>query len=118
MELGGGARLFLQSLLHSAFASVLLACMGYMFEMVQLLAGTNLASARLSVLIFDILAIRCRSLSLALFGVWRRSDSVPKARSACHTDSTAGSGLGPTIGAAQRKPRGRSKSSSWMTVDR
>ena len=53
MELGGGARLFLQSLLHSHSASVLLAFRdGLHVEMVQLLAGTNLALLAFSVLIF------------------------------------------------------------------
>ena len=48
-----------------------------MFEMVQLLAGTNLALLAFSVLIFDIPRYTLSLLSLALFGVWRRSDSVP-----------------------------------------
>ena len=40
-----------------------------MFEMVQLLAGTNLALLAFSVLIFDIPRYTLSLLSLALFGV-------------------------------------------------
>ena len=47
-----------------------------MFEMVQLLAGTNLFLLAFSVLIFDIPRYTLSLLSLALFGVRRRSDRV------------------------------------------
>jgi hypothetical protein len=55
-----------------------------MFEMVQLLAETNLLLLAFSVLIFDIPRYTLSLLSLAFFGVRRRSDRVPagKVRSA------------------------------------
>jgi hypothetical protein len=54
-----------------------------MFEMVQLLAGTNLFLLAFSVLIFDIPRYTLSLLSLAFFGVRRPSDRAPagKARS-------------------------------------
>ena len=48
-----------------------------MFEMLQLLAGTNLFLLAFSLLIFDIPRYTLSLFSLALLGVWRRSDSVP-----------------------------------------
>jgi cellulose synthase/poly-beta-1,6-N-acetylglucosamine synthase-like glycosyltransferase len=80
--------------------------MGYMFEMVQLLAGTNLALLAFSVLIFDIPRYTLSLLSLALFGVWRRSDSVPAGKASVSViipTFNGGSGLGPTIASLQRQ---------------
>jgi cellulose synthase/poly-beta-1,6-N-acetylglucosamine synthase-like glycosyltransferase len=77
-----------------------------MFEMVQLLAGTNLALLAFSVLIFDIPRYTLSLLSLALFGVWRRSDGVPAGKpsvSVIIPTFNGGSGLGPTIASLQRQ---------------
>lgn len=77
-----------------------------MFEMVQLLAGTNLALLAFSVLIFDIPRYTLSLLSLALFGVWRRSDNVPTGKpsvSVIIPTFNGGSGLGPTIASLQRQ---------------
>ena len=77
-----------------------------MFEMVQLLAGTNLALLAFSVLIFDIPRYTLSLLSLALFGVWRRSDSVPAGKASVSViipTFNGGSGLGPTIASLQRQ---------------
>src|SRR5262249_38247759 len=51
--------------------------LGHMLEMVQLLAETNLLLLAFSVLIFDIPRYTLSLLSLAFFGVRRRSDRVP-----------------------------------------
>jgi cellulose synthase/poly-beta-1,6-N-acetylglucosamine synthase-like glycosyltransferase len=48
-----------------------------MFEMVQVLAGTNLFLLAFSMLIFDIPRYTLSLVSLALFGVRRRSNRVP-----------------------------------------
>ena len=90
-----------------------------MFEMVQLLAGTNLALLAFSVLIFDIPRYTLSLLSLALFGVWRRSDSVPAGKASVSViipTFNGGSGLGPTIASLQRQTLRPAKSLSWMTA--
>ena len=77
-----------------------------MFDMVQLLAGTNLSLLAFSVLIFDIPRYTLSLLSLALFGVWRRSDSVPASNASISViipTFNGGSGLGPTIASLQRQ---------------
>ena len=48
-----------------------------MFEMAQLLAGTNLFLLAFSVLIFDIPRFTLSLVSLALFGLRRQSNGVP-----------------------------------------
>jgi cellulose synthase/poly-beta-1,6-N-acetylglucosamine synthase-like glycosyltransferase len=71
-----------------------------MFEMVQLLAETNFSLLVFSVLIFDIPRYTLSLLSLALFGVWRRSDSVAASNASVSViipTFNGGSGLGPTI---------------------
>ena len=71
-----------------------------MFDMVQLLAGTNFFLLAFSVLIFDIPRYTLSLLSLALFGVWRRSDSFPASNASVSViipTFNGGSGLGPTI---------------------
>jgi len=77
-----------------------------MFEMVQLLAGTHLSLLAFSVLIFDIPRYTLSLLSLALFGVWRRSDSVPAGKASVSViipTFNGGSGRGPTIASLQRQ---------------
>ena len=77
-----------------------------MFEMVQLLAGTNLLLLAFSVLIFDIPRYTFSLLSLALFGVRSRSDSVPAGNASVSViipTFNGGSGLGPTIASLHRQ---------------
>jgi cellulose synthase/poly-beta-1,6-N-acetylglucosamine synthase-like glycosyltransferase len=77
-----------------------------MFEMVQLLAETNLFLLVFSVLIFDIPRYTLSLLSLALFGAWRRSDRVPAGNAAVSViipTFNGGSGLGPTIASLHRQ---------------
>jgi hypothetical protein len=71
-----------------------------MFEMVQLLAGTNLFLLAFSVLIFDIPRYTLSLASLALFGLRRRSDSVAAGNASISViipTFNGGSGLGPSI---------------------
>ena len=71
-----------------------------MFEMVQLLAGTNMFLLAFSVLIFDIPRYTLSLLSLALFGTRRRSGGTPVRNAAVSViipTFNGGSGLGPTI---------------------
>ena len=75
-----------------------------MFEMVQLLAETNLFLLAFSVLIFDIPRFTLSLVSLALFGVRRRSDRVPAGNASVSViipTFNGGSGLGPTIASLQ-----------------
>ena len=77
-----------------------------MFEMVQLLAGTNLLLLAFSVLIFDIPRYTFSLLSLALFGVRSRSDRVPAGNASVSViipTFNGGSGLGPTIASLHRQ---------------
>ena len=77
-----------------------------MFEMVQLLAGTNLFLLAFSVLIFDIPRYTLSLLSLALFGVRRRSDRVPAGNASVSViipTFNGGSGLGPSIASLHRQ---------------
>src|SRR3989454_7277000 len=77
-----------------------------MFEMVQLLAGTNLLLLAFSVLIFDIPRYTLSLVSLALFGVRRRSDRVPAGKSTVSViipTFNGGSGLGPSIASLHRQ---------------
>src|SRR5256712_2691199 len=77
-----------------------------MFEMVQLLAGTNLLLLAFSVLIFDIPRYTLSLVSLALFGVRRRSDRVPAGQSTVSViipTFNGGSGLGPSIASLHRQ---------------
>jgi cellulose synthase/poly-beta-1,6-N-acetylglucosamine synthase-like glycosyltransferase len=79
--------------------------LGHMFDMMQLLAGTNLSLLAFSVLIFDIPRYTLSLLSLALFGVWKRSDGVPASKASVSViipTFNGGSGLGPTIASLQR----------------
>ncbi len=69
-----------------------------MFEMVQLLAGTNLFLLAFSVLIFDIPRYTLSLVSLALFGVRRRSGRVPAGNASVSViipTFNGGSGLEP-----------------------
>jgi cellulose synthase/poly-beta-1,6-N-acetylglucosamine synthase-like glycosyltransferase len=77
-----------------------------MLEMVQLLAGTNLFLLAFSVLIFDIPRYTLSLVSLALFGVRRRSDRVPAGKSTVSViipTFNGGSGLGPSIASLHRQ---------------
>src|SRR6516165_508600 len=77
-----------------------------MFEMVQLLAETNLFLLIFSVLIFDIPRYTLSLLSLALFGAWRRSDRAPAGNASVSViipTFNGGSGLGPTIASLHRQ---------------
>jgi len=77
-----------------------------MFEMVQLLAGTNLFLLAFSVLIFDLPRYTFSLVSLALFGVWRRSDSPPAGNASVSViipTFNGASGLGPTIASLHRQ---------------
>jgi cellulose synthase/poly-beta-1,6-N-acetylglucosamine synthase-like glycosyltransferase len=77
-----------------------------MFEMVQLLAGTNLFLLAFSVLIFDLPRYTFSLVSLALFGVWRRSDSPPAGDASVSViipTFNGASGLGPTIASLHRQ---------------
>ena len=88
-------------------ASILLAFkVGHMFEMVQLLAETNLSLLIFSVLIFDIPRYTLSLLSLSLFGAWRRSDRVSAGNASVSViipTFNGGSGLGPTIASLHRQ---------------
>ncbi len=77
-----------------------------MLEMVQLLAGTNVFLFAFSVLIFDIPRYTLSLVSLALFGVRRRSDRVPAGKSTVSViipTFNGGSGLGPSIASLHRQ---------------
>src|SRR5262244_2149836 len=77
-----------------------------MFEMVQLLAETNLLLLAFSVLIFDIPRYTLSLLSLAFFGVRRRSDRVPAGKASVSViipTFNGGSGLAPTIASLRRQ---------------
>ncbi len=77
-----------------------------MFEMVQLLAGTNLLLLAFSVLIFDIPRYTLSLLSLALFGVRRPSDGMPAGSASVSViipTFNGGSGLGPSIASLHRQ---------------
>jgi cellulose synthase/poly-beta-1,6-N-acetylglucosamine synthase-like glycosyltransferase len=77
-----------------------------MLEMVQLLAGTNLFLLAFSVLIFDLPRYTFSLISLALFGLWRRSDSAPARNvsvSVIIPTFNGSSGLGPTIASLHRQ---------------
>src|SRR4051812_2596039 len=71
-----------------------------MVEMVQLLAGTNLFLLAFSVLIFDIPRFTLSLVSLALFGVRRRSNRVAATNASVSViipTFNGGSGLEPSI---------------------
>ena len=77
-----------------------------MFEIVQLLAGTHLLLLAFSVLIFDIPRYTLSLMSLALFGVWKRSDRVPAGNASVSViipTFNGGSGLAPTIASLHRQ---------------
>ena len=85
-----------------------------MFEMVQLLAGTNVFLLAFSVLIFDIPRYTLSLVSLALFGVRRRSDRMPAGKpvSVIIPTFNGGSGSAARLRRCTDKPCGRRKSSS------
>jgi cellulose synthase/poly-beta-1,6-N-acetylglucosamine synthase-like glycosyltransferase len=77
-----------------------------MFEMVQLLAGTNLFMLAFSVLIFDIPRYTLSLLSMALFGVRSRSEAVAATNASVSViipTFNGGSGLAPTIASLRRQ---------------
>ena len=77
-----------------------------MFEMVQLLAGTNLFLLAFSVLIFDIPRFTLSLVSLALFGVRRQSDRVPAGNASVSViipTFNGGSGLDRSIASLHRQ---------------
>jgi cellulose synthase/poly-beta-1,6-N-acetylglucosamine synthase-like glycosyltransferase len=77
-----------------------------MFEMVQLLAATNLFVLAFSVLIFDIPRYTLSLLSLTFFGVRGRSDRTPAGKvsvSVIIPTFNGGSGLEPTIASLHRQ---------------
>src|SRR5262245_20487630 len=77
-----------------------------MFEMLPLLAGTNLFLLAFSLLMFDLPRYTLSLLSLAWFGVRRRSDSVPAGNASVSViipTFNGGSGLGPTIASLERQ---------------
>ena len=77
-----------------------------MFEMVQLLAGTNLFLLAFSVLIFDIPRFTLSLVSLALFGVRRRSNRAPAGDASVSViipTFNGGSGLEPSIKSLRRQ---------------
>src|SRR5262249_60732415 len=77
-----------------------------MLDTVQLLAGTNLLLLAFSVLIFDIPRYTLSLVSLALFGMRRRSDGVAAGNASVSViipTFNGGSGLGPTIASLQRQ---------------
>ena len=77
-----------------------------MLDTVQLLAGTNLLLLAFSVLIFDIPRYTLSLVSLALFGMRRRSDGVPAGNASVSViipTFNGGSGLGPTIASLHRQ---------------
>src|SRR5262245_46616487 len=77
-----------------------------MFETVQLLAGTILFLLVFSVLLFDLPRYTFSLVSLALFGVRRRSDGPPVGYisvSVIIPTFNGGGGLGPTIASLHRQ---------------
>src|SRR5262245_53948526 len=77
-----------------------------MFEIVQLLAGTHLLLLAFSVLIFDIPRYTLSLLSLALFGVWKRSNRVAASNASVSViipTFNGGSGLRLTIPSLHRQ---------------
>jgi cellulose synthase/poly-beta-1,6-N-acetylglucosamine synthase-like glycosyltransferase len=77
-----------------------------MFEMVQLLAGTNLFLLAFSVLIFDIPRYTLSLASLALFGLRRRGDRAAAGNASISViipTFNGGSGLGPSIASLYRQ---------------
>ena len=77
-----------------------------MLDTVQLLAGTNLLLLAFSVLIFHIPRYTLSLVSLALFGIRRRSDGVPAGNASVSViipTFNGGSGLGPTIASLHRQ---------------
>src|SRR5262245_64710173 len=77
-----------------------------MFDMVQLLAGTNVFLLAFSVLIFDIPRYTLSLLSLAFLGMRRRSDRVPAGNSSVSViipTFNGGSGLEPSIMSLHRQ---------------
>jgi len=90
-----------------------------MFEMLQLLAETNLFLLIFSVLIFDVPRYTLSLLSLALFGAWRRSDRVPAGNAAVSViipTFNAAPGSDPRSRHYTDRPYDRSKSLSSMTA--
>jgi cellulose synthase/poly-beta-1,6-N-acetylglucosamine synthase-like glycosyltransferase len=77
-----------------------------MLEVVQLLAETNLFMLAFSLLIFDIPRYTMSLVSLALFGVRRRSNRMPAGDASVSViipTFNGGSGLGPSIVSLQRQ---------------
>src|SRR6185437_5797152 len=77
-----------------------------MFELVQQLAETNLLLLAFSVLMFDIPRYTLSLLSLALFGVRRRTTRVPARNASVSViipTFNGGSGLGPSIASLHRQ---------------
>jgi cellulose synthase/poly-beta-1,6-N-acetylglucosamine synthase-like glycosyltransferase len=77
-----------------------------MLEVVQLLAETNLFMLAFSLLIFDIPRYTMSLVSLALFGVRRRSNRMPAGDASVSMiipTFNGGSGLGPSIVSLQRQ---------------
>jgi cellulose synthase/poly-beta-1,6-N-acetylglucosamine synthase-like glycosyltransferase len=77
-----------------------------MFEMVQLLAGTNMFLLAFSVLIFDIPRYTLSLLSFALFGTRRRNGGTPVRNASVSViipTFNGGSGLGPSIASLHRQ---------------
>jgi len=77
-----------------------------MFEMVKLLAGTNLLLLSFSVLIFDIPRYTLSLVSLVLFGVRRPGDETAGGRASVSViipTFNGGSGLEPTIASLHRQ---------------
>jgi cellulose synthase/poly-beta-1,6-N-acetylglucosamine synthase-like glycosyltransferase len=91
---------------NAVSSRAVLAQVARMFEMVQLLAGTNWFLLAFSVLIFDIPRYTLSLVSLALFGVLRRSDGVPAGSASVTVIVPAfngGSGLDRTIVSLHRQ---------------
>src|SRR5262245_1296628 len=77
-----------------------------MFDLVKVLAETNLFLLVFSVLIFDIPRYTLSLLSLALFGVRARSAQVPAINASVSViipTFNGGSGLGPSIASLRRQ---------------
>src|SRR3954451_1531359 len=77
-----------------------------MFEMVRLLAGTNLFLLAFSVLIFDIPRFTLSLVSLALFGVRRGHDRVAASNASVSViipTFNGGAGLAPSISSLRRQ---------------
>jgi cellulose synthase/poly-beta-1,6-N-acetylglucosamine synthase-like glycosyltransferase len=77
-----------------------------MLDMVQLLAGANLLLLAFSVLIFDIPRYTLSLVSLALFGLRRRSDTGVAGNASISViipTFNGGSGLGPSIASLHRQ---------------